>query len=99
MTDPNEKADPAIRVLFQENGKVKDYSEEHELSLFGGVVPNAGDVIVNPGVLQGKDRTKLENRDIWTVVRRVFNPKDNGGSYIALVVETRQATEEDEAYV
>ena len=55
---------------------------------FAGVVPATGDMIVDPGVLEGLNRHEPTNRRVWDVVGRVFNPRDRA-DYIALVVEER----------
>ncbi|HMM73937.1 MAG TPA: hypothetical protein PKC22_17220, partial [Rhodocyclaceae bacterium] len=53
-----------------------------------------GDRILNPGVRQGLDRYSPANREIWTVVGRMFNPRDNE-DYIALIVEERAPTPDE----
>jgi hypothetical protein len=79
----------AIRIFLRsEDGKLHDGNEAFEISDFGGILPSTGDMILNPGVLQGRDRRKLEHREIWTVVDRVFNPRDLKDC-IVLIVEQR----------
>ncbi|MBA4765306.1 MAG: hypothetical protein H2048_07480 [Erythrobacter sp.] len=88
-----------IRILHRaEDGKVSDGSLDFDLNDFGDQVPAVGDQIVNPGVLIGKDRTDPQNREIWTVVGRVFNSRDNK-DYIGLIVKTRQGTLEDDGFL
>ena len=80
-----------IRIYFSDpNGKVEDGKQDFALSDFGGIVPAAGDVILDPGVRTGRERHDPESRRMWSVVRRVFNPRDNEGDYIALLVEDRR---------
>ena len=82
--------DTTIRIYYRSaSGKMEDSQQEHGLEDFGGVMPAAGDLILAPGVLAGRDRNLPENRRMWSVVQRVFNPRDNDGKYIALVVEDR----------
>lgn len=88
--------DVTIRIYFRDSdGKLEDGKLDHGVEDFGGTIPVAGDVILEPGVLAGLDRALPENRRMWSVVRRVFNPRDNGGSFIALVVEERRVTEDE----
>ena len=47
-----------------------------------------GDMIIDPGVLQGLNRHEPTNRRVWDVAGRVFNPRDMA-DYIAFVVEER----------
>ena len=87
--------DVTIRIYFRSSdGKVEDAQHDCELSNFGGVLPAVGDRILNPGVLQGRDRYDPGNREIWTVVGRMFNPRDNE-DYIALIVEERAPTPDE----
>jgi hypothetical protein len=82
--------DMTIRIYFRSaDGSVEDGQQDYGLEDFGGIMPAAGDLILDPGVQVGRDRHEPENRRMWSVVQRVFNPRDNGGGYIALVVEER----------
>ncbi|GAA2821629.1 hypothetical protein EDC40_10345 [Aminobacter aminovorans] len=81
--------DVTVRICFRnKDGLIEDGAEDFDLSTFGGFLPSIGDKIVDPGVLSGMNRSDPSNREIWTVVERVFNPKDNS-EYVALVVEAR----------
>jgi len=81
--------DVTIRIYRrQADGSLADGQEDYELSNFGGFLPAVGDLIVKPGVSQGLDRYDPHNREIWTVVGRVFNPRDLE-NYVALVIEER----------
>jgi hypothetical protein len=92
-------ADIFVRLYFQDHhGKLEDAEADYDLSLFGGVLPAAGDLILDPGVMSGLDRTEARNRRIWTVVRRVFNPRDLE-SYVALVVEERTPSENEQSLI
>jgi hypothetical protein len=81
-----------IRIYFRdENGSIEDGERDCGIGEFGGVLPSTGDLILNPGVLSGLDRGNPEHREIWVVVGRFFNPRDNQ-DYVALIVEVRQPT-------
>lgn len=86
-----------IRILHRDpNGKVFDGGVDFDRAQFAGQVPLIGDTILDPGVLQGQDRHLPQNRQIWTVVGRVFNPRDNE-EYVSLIVESRDGNVADEA--
>lgn len=87
--------DLTIRVHYRdEAGWIEDVQLDMDLSEFGGVLPSIGDTILKPYTLLGQDRSDPANREIWTVVQRVFNPRDQK-DYVALVVEFRPATNSD----
>ena len=88
-----------IRILHRDpDGKVFDGGVDFDLGQFAGQLPMIGDTIVDPGVLQGQDRRLPQNRQIWTVVGRVFNSHDNE-DYVALIVESRDGNQADDAYL
>jgi len=81
--------DVHIRIYFRAtDGTLEDSQQEFGVESFAGVIPAIGDMIVDPGVLQGLNRHEPTNRSVWDVVGRVFNPRDMA-DYIALVVEER----------
>lgn len=81
--------DVHIRIYFRAtDGTLVDSQQEFGVESFAGVIPAIGDMIVDPGVLQGLNRHEPTNRRVWDVVGRVFNPRDMA-DYIALVVEER----------
>ncbi|TWH95329.1 hypothetical protein IQ35_01586 [Sphingobium wenxiniae] len=86
-----------VRLYKQmEDGKWEDFQQDYGLEDFAGFLPAVGDMILEPGVLQGLDRYKAENRKMLTVVQRIFNPRDLP-NYVVLVVtehtpEGREAT-------
>lgn len=87
-----------IRVLHRdEAGKVSDFGNDYGPDDFAGQVPAIGDMILNPGVPSSQDRYDPRNREIRTVVGRVFNPRDNE-KYVSLIVESRIGTLDDEAF-
>lgn len=91
-------SDTTIRIYFQKSdGTLEDGKQDYGIEDFGGVIPTAGDLILVPGVNSSLDRQLPQNRRFWSVVRRVFNPRDNGGKYVALIVQTRtiERTEEE----
>jgi hypothetical protein len=82
-------AQTSVRLYYrQSDGTLEDAQQEFDLSSFAGVLPAAGDLILDSGVLQGLDRSDPANRRLWCVVGRVFNPRDLE-DYVALVVEER----------
>ena len=88
-----------IRILHrQPDGQIHDGKIDFSPDNFAGSIPAIGDTILNPGVLQGQDRQMPQNRQIWTVVGRVFNPRDNE-DYVSLIVESRDGTLADEAFL
>jgi hypothetical protein len=89
----------SIRILHREpDGKIFDGGVDFDPENFAGQIPAIGDTILNPGVLQGQDRRLPQNRQIWTVVGRVFNPRDSA-DYVSLIVESRDGTLTDEAFL
>ena len=87
-----------IRILHADTaGKVFDGGVDFSPEDFAGQVPAIGDMILNPGVPVGKKRDDPHNREIWTVVGRVFNSRDNK-DYVSLIVESRAGTLADEAF-
>lgn len=88
-----------IRILHREpDGKTWDGSLDFGPEDFAGQVPAIGDTILNPGVIQGLSRDEPQNRQIWTVVGRVFNSRDNK-DYVSLIVESRDGNLADEAFL
>lgn len=88
----------SIRILHRDPaGNVSDGGVAFGLEQFAGQVPTIGDTIIDPGVLQGQDRHMPQNRSIWTVVGRVFNPRDREDT-VALIVESRDGNLVDEAF-
>lgn len=88
-----------IRILYREpDGKIWDSQHDFGPEHFAGQIPAIGDQIVNPGVAQGQDRRLPHNREIWTVVGRVFNSRDNE-DYVSLIVEVREGSTEEEAFL
>ncbi len=81
--------DVHIRIYFrQADGTLEDSQQEFGVESFAGVIPAIGDMIVDPGVLEGLNRHEQTNRRVWDVVARVFSPRDMA-DYVALVVEDR----------
>lgn len=83
--------------LFVERGGSYERCDEYDLEALGGGVPAVGDLIVDPGVVQGKDRNDPADRDICQVVARYFHPRttDSGDVFIALLVTARQGRREE----
>lgn len=81
---------PIFRIYERAaDGEIEDRQLDMSLDDFGGQCPMVGDLIVEAGVPQHLDRHEWSNRTLWTVVARVFNPRDLP-DYIALVVEERE---------
>jgi len=87
-----------IRICKRDGDNVEDARQDFGIDDFGGTVPVIGDAILSPGVRQGLDRGKPENRRVWEVVGRVFNPHDNK-DYIVLVVDERPGTRADDYFL
>lgn len=88
-----------IRVYFEQpNGQFQDGQDEIPISMFGGTVPNVGDIYLAPGVTWGDDRSLAANRKIWEVRKRVFNPRDQE-DYVAVVFLIRPLTPSEEAFL
>jgi hypothetical protein len=86
-------AEISVRIYYREpDGRLVDGEQDFDLSSFAGILPSIGDWIIEPGVPQGSDRREPSNRIIWTVVGRVFNPRDLE-DYVALIVEERRPQE------
>lgn len=93
MTPPN------FRIYERDSdGQIEDRQHDMSLDDFGGQCPLVGDLIVEAGVPSHLDRSDPANRKIWTVVARVFNPRDLP-DYIALIVEERAPTATEAAFV
>jgi hypothetical protein len=91
-------SDLAIRIHFsRESGEVEDAEHDCDLSDFGGFLPSIGDRILDPGA--SGDRRDPANRRMWTVVGRIFNPRDLGNKYVALIVEERQPAINEKAFL
>lgn len=88
---------PYIRIYFENDGKAEDAGHDMTLDELGGILPTVGDCILAAGVLQGIDRYQPENREMWEVRKRVFNPRDLN-DYIALVVKVRPLHPEEEEF-
>src|SRR4051812_17662392 len=72
----------------QSNGTIEDAQHTFDLSDFGGFLPAVGDKILDPGVPASLERHVPENRRLWTVVDRVFNPRDTKDFVAQLRYET-----------
>ena len=87
--------DVTVRIHFrQPDGAIEDGQQDFGLESFAGFLPAVGDTIVDPGVRVGLDRRDPANREVWTVVQRVFGPRDLQDC-VVLVVEARKGTEAD----
>ena len=92
-------ADTVIRLHYRDgSGKINDAQQDYGLETFGGFLPAIGDLVLDPGAASGVDRNDRRNRRMWTVVQRVFNPRDLQ-NYVALVVEERTPSENEDALV
>ena len=87
----------AIRIhIIDEAGVIFDAGNEFNLKELADTVPAVGDLIVDPGVLQGRDRRDPSNRTILEVVARYFLPGAHQNDvYVAVVVKERVALERE----
>ncbi|WP_398483595.1 hypothetical protein [Tardiphaga sp.] len=86
-----------VRLHYRKSdGTIEDAVQDYSLESFAGFLPAVGDTVLDPGVTQGLDRREPSNRRIWTVVQRMFNPRDLE-NYVALVVEERAPLETEHA--
>jgi hypothetical protein len=68
---------------------------EYDLAELGGTVPVVGDLIVDAGVLQGRDRSDPTNHTVCEVATRYFLPSAAETVYVAVVVRERPGREEE----
>ena len=89
----------AIRLLCRDKrGNIDDMKDDYNLEDFGGVLPAVGDRIVEPGVTRGLDRREPENRTVYTVEERYFQPRSDAADeliWIHLVLSIREAYESE----
>ena len=85
-----------IRVYLRNADGVIEDSQTGDWGLenFGGFLPSVGDMVLDPAVLSQRDRSDPGNRRMWTVVQRVFNPKDFE-DYVAVIVEERPLSQNE----
>ena len=85
-----------IRLYRCVGNVLEDTTEQFNLSQLAGTVPAVGDLIVDPGCLEGKDRENPVNRTIYEVISRYFLPgkhdEDSEDSSVAIVVKERTAS-------
>ena len=88
-----------IKVFVESGGHLVEVDQEYGLSEVG-LVPQIGDLFVNPGVVEGRDRKDPRNREVGTVTKRYIQPQrgPSGETYICIVVDTRPG-EEGEANI
>lgn len=99
----------AVRLYGREpEGNLYDLRDEYDLEDFANTLPMVGDCIVDPGVAGALDRRVAANRRVLQVVARYFqplahrdvmNPKDDDFCYVALVVDIRRGTQEEQDLV
>jgi hypothetical protein len=90
---------PTFRIYERyPDGRIEDRQLDMSLDEFGGQCPVVGDLVVEAGVPSHLDRSDPANRKIWTVMARVFNPRDLP-DYIALIVEERTPTATESEFV
>ena len=87
-------------LTIDDDGMIVSIGDGYYLEDFGGVLPGVGDLIVDPGVVEGRDRREPSNRQIMEVEKRYFQPRTDRDEFIwaHLVVRIRQA-EEHERFV
>lgn len=92
-----EQLETVVRLFVQEDGACEWTREHYALEDLGGTIPSVGDLIVDPGVPQGRDRMEPANRRIYEVTARYFRPRTPGTPYVMvrlLVTERRGRPEE-----
>jgi len=92
--------EPTTTVIYlftEQNGVFERLDgQEYELSELGGQLPDVGDLIVDPGVLEGQDRRNPENRSVYEVKARYFQPRVSGNVFITMLVEERRGRRGEE---
>ncbi len=80
--------------LERDDGSSPEKVDDYEPAQFDHQVPAVGDLIVDPGVQEGQNRGHPENRTIYEVIARYFEPRDVGVR-IHLVVRARQGRRDE----
>ncbi|MGR0185500.1 hypothetical protein [Azospirillum aestuarii] len=85
-----------IGVFFDEGDRYEYARQSYEIEDIG-IVPAVGDMIVDPGVMQGLDRGEPDNRTVYEVKSRYFLPAGADGSppKISLVVKKRKGQDKE----
>jgi hypothetical protein len=95
LREQHKMTDVTVRLHYRKpDGTIEDAVQDYGLATFAGFLPSVGDLVLDPGAPQGVDRFEPKNRRIWTVVQRVFNPRDNE-DYVALIVEEHIPTKHE----
>lgn len=93
-----------VARLYSKNpdGHLEDMQNEIDGDEIGGVLPNVGDLIVEPGVPEGLSRIEPQNRTVYEVESRYFLPghsirnrPSGAATYVALVVKQRTGLESE----
>ena len=90
--------DITVRLYKQTGDTWEDWQQDYGMEDFAGFLPDVGDMILEPGVLQGLDRHDPNNRKMLTVTQRIFNPRDLK-NYVVLVVEEHTPTDRERMVV
>ena len=69
-------------LTIDDDGMIVSTGEGYYLEDFGGVLPGVGDLIVDPGVVEGRDRREPSNRQIMEVEKRYFQPRTDMNEFI-----------------
>jgi hypothetical protein len=86
-----------IALFIEQRDGYYEKFDDYDLEALGGEVPAVGDLIVDPGVLQGRDRSDPGSRSVHEVAARYFLPRTTDSDYvfIALLVKERQGRREE----
>ncbi len=86
-----------IRLYTEGSHRYEESRDTYGPDEFGGQIPLVGDLIADPGVPAGLDRTMAQNRTVFEVVKRYFQParSNEGSAFIALLVRKRPGNEEE----
>ncbi|MFC5358109.1 hypothetical protein [Azospirillum himalayense] len=90
------KGELLIGIFVDEGDRYEYARKSYEIKDIG-VVPAVGDIIVEPGVMQGLNREEPTNRLVYEVQSRYFLPAEADGSppKICLVVKERKGRDKE----
>ena len=76
MNDETNQQRESVVVIYRDGDDEDKPGDTRRFALsdFGGVLPDIGDQILSPWVIEGRDRNAPENRKMWTVIERHFIP-------------------------
>jgi len=86
-----------IRLFAESKGRYDSIGEDYGPEFFGGKIPEVGDIIASPGVIQGDDPLNPSSYTLHEVTKRYFIVRSFKPrlSLIGLVVKSRQGDESE----